>query len=810
MTFAIEVGNELGFLPFAKRSAIVKRVTAVGGRIAPVVDETTTAVLSRRHTASEFDGSLTLQHAARNGVPIVAAHAFLKACEETGACAPLSDFVVKIVAESKELRAIVANLLSAQATMVGKATASHAAAVRFSLSIRRSVVRRIAEEALRQDTTASGRAKWEQSHTARWYESYDETRSAAERSTAAPTDDPDAFPPRYPVDTSVDADSAGYEVLRSHGLACGGLELHGAVGATVVKPFRVLLTRTRPDRSGGAVTCKAAFFVAGDAAEACYEAAWREFASDAVGATTLEAGAALDTARFGSRALKRIQATRFARRFAPTMGAGSADPTGSAIAPGLANAVRMWFAEAWALLEAKTSAAAAGNATSALGRVSLLDVHRAEAVLLALGACLREQVVPPQVAGATGSPSPSSDADRVVKLSTEYNKLIPPPTGDAGSPIDTPEKLADAEDTLRLLRAVLSVGEEVGGNVFMLPPAGQYRSLGCELSRLEPNVVLVGAAGGSHGQLRELLRRDAATNAVTARLRRLTGVYEVRREDEHRAFAGAKVGNVHLLLHGTAVGAVAPILAQGLAVPKAARLRRDRGMLGRGIYFGDDLETALRYARRSFRDDAGVSSESRPPRVYVLVADVAPGKTYETARHLYDLEAPPPGYDSVRGLRSEDGTTDFRDDEFVVYAACAQRLRYVLEFTLLPGGPEPAPSVAAATKAAVSRTLPPVAPAFESLVGNKGLVEPVEELSGPVKVKEVKAGLQSTSDDPVPLRSTRVKAAVIDLIAEVTLFQEYENTGDASIEAKYVFPLQRGRRCAGSRRSSTRSTWWGA
>jgi len=85
-----------------------------------------------------------------------------------------------------------------------------------------------------------------------------------------------------------------------------------------------------------------------------------------------------------------------------------------------------------------------------------------------------------------------------------------------------------------------------------------------------------------------------------------------------------------------------------------------------------------------------------------------------------------------------------------------------------------------------------VAPAFESLVGNKGLVEPVEELSGPVKVKEVKAGLQSTSDDPVPLRSTRAKAAVIDLIAEVTLFQEYENTGDASIEAKYVFPLQRG------------------
>jgi hypothetical protein len=50
--------------------------------------------------------------------------------------------------------------------------------------------------------------------------------------------------------------------------------------------------------------------------------------------------------------------------------------------------VQRWFAEAWGQLQRTTSAASATDAASALGRISLLDVYRAEAVLLELAEVL--------------------------------------------------------------------------------------------------------------------------------------------------------------------------------------------------------------------------------------------------------------------------------------------------------------------------------------------------------------------------------------------------------------------------------------
>eukprot|EP00055_Hartaetosiga_balthica_P011935 m.56054 g.56054 ORF g.56054 m.56054 type:complete len:1922 (+) comp7782_c0_seq1:62-5827(+) len=59
----------------------------------------------------------------------------------------------------------------------------------------------------------------------------------------------------------------------------------------------------------------------------------------------------------------------------------------------------------------------------------------------------------------------------------------------------------------------------------------------------------------------------------------------------------------------------------------------------------------------------------------------------------------------------------------------------------------------------------------------------------PQPLDTVMPGLQSTSGDPLPLRSVHVRGRVVDMIATCTAYQTYINTSAAPIEAKYVFPL---------------------
>ena len=66
----------------------------------------------------------------------------------------------------------------------------------------------------------------------------------------------------------------------------------------------------------------------------------------------------------------------------------------------------------------------------------------------------------------------------------------------------------------------------------------------------------------------------------------------------------------------------------------------------------------------------------------------------------------------------------------------------------------------------------------------------LEDVKGiPNPQDNVVAGLQSNNNMQFPLKSVHVEAKLIDLAAEVVVFQEYVNEGSESIEAKYVFPL---------------------
>jgi poly [ADP-ribose] polymerase len=61
---------------------------------------------------------------------------------------------------------------------------------------------------------------------------------------------------------------------------------------------------------------------------------------------------------------------------------------------------------------------------------------------------------------------------------------------------------------------------------------------------------------------------------------------------------------------------------------------------------------------------------------------VALGTMKDYTRITYGLSAPPAGFHSAHGVRARPGiTSDFADDEYVIYAPEQQRLEYLVEFS---------------------------------------------------------------------------------------------------------------------------------
>lgn len=85
--------------------------------------------------------------------------------------------------------------------------------------------------------------------------------------------------------------------------------------------------------------------------------------------------------------------------------------------------------------------------------------------------------------------------------------------------------------------------------------------------------------------------------------------------------------------------------------------RRDAGLLGNGIYFGDVSATAIQYT----------SSGARGTRL-MLVNRVALGNVKDYTKVMFGLTEPPAGYHSVHGVAdSATVKSDFKDDEYVIF-----------------------------------------------------------------------------------------------------------------------------------------------
>lgn len=262
-----------------------------------------------------------------------------------------------------------------------------------------------------------------------------------------------------------------------------------------------------------------------------------------------------------------------------------------------------------------------------------------------------------------------ADAHAVAKLSNEYFSLIPHKFGHKKPPVlDTLEAIRNETQLLQQLEDLNQLLVRDSQALRTKDVKRQYASLECTMAVVDPETDEFQAmqAKVAPHKLRQLFR--------------------VRKESEHQAFR-KDPHNTPLLFHGSRMHNWLGLLSKGLLLPKQVEATgvalTDGGWLGRGLYFGD-ADTAAKYA-----------STGGGKTAFILAAEVAMGRVYQTIKRDYSLTEAPAGYDSVHGVKDAAGAgiidrltgllgvqkekSQFHEDEYVIYRTEQQRMTHLLE-----------------------------------------------------------------------------------------------------------------------------------
>ncbi|XP_057563072.1 protein mono-ADP-ribosyltransferase PARP4 isoform X5 [Hippopotamus amphibius kiboko] len=404
-----------------------------------------------------------------------------------------------------------------------------------------------------------------------------------------------------------------------------------------------------------------------------------------------------------------------------------------ALSPEVSSLVEMLWAEALGRLEHTLLRPVHG--------MSLNDVSKAEGILLLVKEALRN--------GET--------EEQVQAMMSEFCRLIPHRAARAEK--ISLRLLAKEEDLCQLIRDMLNVCE-TNLSKPNTPSLAKYRALRCKIEHVEPNTE-------EFLRVREeVLQNNHSKSPVD-----ILQIFRIGRVSETTEFL-SHLGNVKSLLHGSPVQSFVGILSRGLLLPKVVEdrgvKRTDVGNLGSGIYFSDSLSTSVKYSGPGQTDGTRL----------LVVCDVALGRCVDVCERDFSLTEAPPGCDSIHGVRGTDAvTSDFEDDEFVVYKTSQVKMKYIIKFCI-PGDEikdfHPCDTM----------ELEEYRPEFS----NFSTVED-HQLPDSRPFGDIKAGLQDPSGNSVPLEDVHIKGKIIDFVAQVIVFQTYTNHSHVPIEAKYVFPL---------------------
>ncbi|XP_015745662.2 poly [ADP-ribose] polymerase 4 [Python bivittatus] len=374
-------------------------------------------------------------------------------------------------------------------------------------------------------------------------------------------------------------------------------------------------------------------------------------------------------------------------------------------------------------------------------RISFNDVSRAEGILRQAKEALDE----------TKSPTELST------IISEFYKIIPHKNI---LDYDVSKKLlSNKRDLCQLIRDMLNI-YEINMSVPNSSSLSKYRALRCRIDALN-------VESEEFHNVKQLLDQNTSENPI-----QVLQIYKVSRITERMVFEG-NLGNIQSLFHASSACNFVGILSRGLLLPKMVvedygLERTDIGYLGSGIYFSNSIRTSIKYSQPCETDGTRL----------LVICDVALGTCWETESHnCYSTEAPL-GYDSVHGVsRTTNESSVFEDDEFVVYRTSQMKIKYVVQFSCVNDK--------------VKEFQPIIQTELEDQMLSLEHHDQPKDYSIPSRdlLNDISAGLMDRAGNPIPLKDIRIKGRIIDFVAEVVVFQTYENETRDPIEAKYVFPL---------------------
>jgi poly [ADP-ribose] polymerase 2/3/4 len=471
----------------------------------------------------------------------------------------------------------------------------------------------------------------------------------------------DASSPKFPLDYQI-AKKAVLQVtdIKNNNNKYYAVELHNA-GAN----FRVFTHYGRTDDlennpNAGQKECR--FFSDAGSAQSEYDRIYREKTSKAKGYKEV----ALASSKIGSQkavgqSSGDVDAKTLAKIKAPAEAKKKVEKKKFAPVPdGVSDLVKTLFAEATHALTTTVAAKITANGIETpLGVLTVGQVEKGEEILTQIHA---------QLQAKKGSLSSGKSASAFESLSGDFYTAIPHRIGrtrDAvqSAIIDTLAELVQKQETLQLMKDMLAVNGDGGSVLFDDKTEEQYAALGVTLEALA-STTAEWKKWAAH-----VLESQVKSKSI-----KVQNVFKVQRPSEWESF-DSKVGNDKMLFHGSRVQNWVGLLTRGILMPKVVVSmgvgRTDAGWLGNGIYFGDASCTSAFY-----------TTPSKKKTRYMCINRVGLGKMKDYTKITYGLNEPPKGYDSTHGVRRQSGvTSEFDDDEYVIYRQNQQRMEYLVEFT---------------------------------------------------------------------------------------------------------------------------------
>eukprot|EP01120_Amphizonella_sp_Union-15-10_P004964 TRINITY_DN15714_c0_g1_i1.p1 TRINITY_DN15714_c0_g1~~TRINITY_DN15714_c0_g1_i1.p1 ORF type:complete len:470 (+),score=71.49 TRINITY_DN15714_c0_g1_i1:271-1680(+) len=293
----------------------------------------------------------------------------------------------------------------------------------------------------------------------------------------------------------------------------------------------------------------------------------------------------------------------------------------------------------------------------------------------------------------------TDNQEMITKLSGKFFSLIPHRLGvtrqQIQSSIISDHKIFEEKKNLiQIMKDIIMLPKDNYTTNESIPRTDRtYRALNCRIEQIDRNADKFKKI--EHWIINE--NRKSSPNLTVTVL----NIFSLERPEEHKRFT-SNIQPQKLLVHGSKNGNFVGLLSRGIYLPdivlsKGFGKRTDFGFLGCGIYFSDNIyasikytepinpspeqsKTNVKYAKRGKKSNANdLHINSR----FVLLANVALGKIKDYTTITPNLSEPPSGFDSCHGVgREKDNSSQFENDEFVVYRTDQVRLDFLVEFVV--------------------------------------------------------------------------------------------------------------------------------